>query len=146
MRRFARKRFKKCLKKRRNARIKLLAAAKLAGLPANIPSGLTYEERHQLLMSIGFASYDMYLAISLWNKIRRRVYVFKGNKCKLCGVKSQVIHHDGYALETLLGLDMDRLVPLCKVCHEIVEFDICRKRTVVEAMEYLSLLRRIPRS
>lgn len=100
--------------------------------------------RNATLLTMGFKSYREYLESSLWATIRERVYRKCGRQCTLCEYQAEVLHHIGYSKETLLGSDLKSIVPLCRSCHEKVEFDgNGKKRTFVGAhTAYVRLLKK----
>lgn len=96
-----------------------------------------YLDRNQLLLTLGFSSYPEYLRSSLWRSIRLKRLK---KRCSLCPNPAAQLHHLSYSKEVLLGLDGSKLVSLCRVCHNLIEFDHeGRKRALAEAN---SLLRR----
>jgi hypothetical protein len=82
----------------------------------------TYGGRLGLLRSIGFSSYNQYLASDLWAGIRQRVFDRYGRSCKVCGGSATQVHHLWYSRWCLLGEEISPLVPLCRTCHYQVEF------------------------
>ncbi len=78
--------------------------------------------RDRLLKSLGYASYWDYLASPLWKTIRTRAFRLKGSGCVLCGARAEEMHHRKYTKETLLGLTLEWLEPVCKGCHKTIEF------------------------
>lgn len=102
----------------------------------NKPKMKCYEKRSDKLIEIGYSSYQDYLKSEEWKEIRNK----KLNKfpiCLICSSKSSQVHHMSYDCLTLLGVHLHRLVALCGVCHEKIEFDGKRKRTVKEANKCL---------
>ena len=81
-----------------------------------------YHTRDLVLNELGYGSYTDYLASMVWKEIRRRVLLANSRTCKLCGRYATNVHHLSYALEVLLGQDDTQLVPLCRWCHEKIEF------------------------
>ena len=109
---------------RREARRRSINKAKKLGLPAPVFRNLdTYSERHKVLYSLGFKSYADYLVSGLWKKIRQRAFIINGRTCKLCPAKADVLHHQDYTRETLLGKKISNLKPICNACHSLIEFD-----------------------
>ena len=70
----------------------------------------------------GFDTYAAYLASDLWKAIRRRV-LKKTPKCQACEDRATLVHHRGYYLWVLRGETLTGLIPLCRTCHEHIEFD-----------------------
>lgn len=97
-----------------------------------------YGSRNKVLAQIGFASYDLYLASSLWAGIRAKV--LKGADCYGCGGKPNQVHHRSYSKATMLGGRMDRLVAVCEFCHTAAEFANGLKVGPGEANRYLDNL------
>lgn len=94
-----------------------------------------YGERWRILLRLGFATYADYLQSDLWQDIRKRVLALRSDRrCDNCEKERAVqVHHRTYDEKTLRGLRLDRLVPLCRKCHEQIEFDAMgRKRTLAE--------------
>jgi 5-methylcytosine-specific restriction endonuclease McrA len=88
-----------------------------------------YPRRDKHLMEMGFDSYRSYLQSDLWRSIRSRVLASKGGKCVLCDDPASEIHHNGYRKEHLDGRQLNFLFPLCRKCHQFIEYDGKRKRT-----------------
>jgi hypothetical protein len=103
---------------------------------ARIP-GTTYSERGIALSEIGFPSYSDYLSSGLWESIRFRVFEVDRN-CRGCGSNATQIHHANYSVDTLLGRNLDWLMPICGICHHKIEFrEDGSKRSMNEANEAL---------
>ncbi len=81
-----------------------------------------YGSRIKVLMLLGFESYADYLESDLWKRVRTSAFALHGSFCELCHRRADLIHHLDYSHETLAGLNMDSLTPLCKPCHEAIEF------------------------
>ena len=101
-----------------------------AGGPFTIPDGYAgisptaniYDRRDRILNEMGFASYAAYLQSALWKEIRRDVRLW-GMKCPICtGRKATQVHHIDYTPENLAGVDLHLLMPICRQCHETIEF------------------------
>jgi hypothetical protein len=84
---------------------------------------LDYEERSRNLRSLGFTSYEAYLASDLWAAIRERVLTRDRRRCRLCPREASQIHHTKYTRDALLGKDLKWLAAICGGCHRYVEFD-----------------------
>lgn len=94
----------------------------------------TYAARNELLLAMGYASYDAYLNSALWKTIRAAALRKYGKHCGVCGRPTHLIHHKGYGRDTLEGRTLDHLIPLCDPCHKRVEFKQSgKKRTIPEA-------------
>lgn len=81
-----------------------------------------YKERDELLLRLGFSSYELYLQSELWKQIKMRAYKAHGKKCRICGGDAEVLHHKNYRWEIMSGKSLKGLVPLCYNCHNIIEF------------------------
>lgn len=97
-----------------------------------IYKGTPYQIRDQILKKMGFDSYYAYLDSKLWNKIRKQV-LSKFPKCLCCGYKASQIHHIEYSAKTLHGDCLHGLVSICRECHDKIETEGYRKRTLKEA-------------
>lgn len=92
---------------------------------------LCYQQRNDRLSELGLP-YREYLKTDEWQAIRREVLA-KDDNCLVCSRQANQVHHTDYEWDTLLGLCRDALISLCNGCHEAVEFDGTRKRTLDEA-------------
>lgn len=109
----------------------------------NRSDGDSYLKRSVALLKMGFNSYAAYMGSDLWASIRIAAYQVHGGNCAICNNPAVAIHHLDYSLDTLMGLRMSSLIPICDECHKQVEFDGERKRPVHEARQItLSLLSR----
>lgn len=86
----------------------------------------TYQDRNEVLISIGFNTYLDYLKSPLWQAIRKEVLIRDGlhcraKRCSQTGVKHA--HHVSYAKSVLMGLSCGRIITLCDKHHEEIEFD-----------------------
>lgn len=111
----------------------------------------TYFSRNLVLRMLGFGCYGNYLRSKVWRRLRAKI-LQRHNKCRLCGDKATVVHHRDYSVNTLLGrtdlktLLAESLVPICDLCHTLVEFDGNRKRPLSEVkLVTLNLLQRARR-
>lgn len=101
-----------------------------------------YEQRNMTLRRMGFASYEDYLASPLWKSIRKRVMKAAKGRCHICGDPANNVHHTSYKQKILEGKTLAGLVPLCRTCHEIGEFDTSgKKQTLKQANARLKLCR-----
>lgn len=103
-----------------------------------------YESRRLVLSSLGYASYQEYLDSDDWKAIKGKV-LRRDPFCFGCGGRAWQVHHMAYSFEVLLGTRTSMLVPICRECHEKIEFRGKEKRTVVEANEQLFLISNRPR-
>lgn len=101
----------------------------------------SYEQRDKILLDMGFTSYAEYLESKLWARIRRRVYKVC-QKCP-CGKDATEIHHRSYKRQFLQGRGkiFQFLTPVCRECHEHIEFDGERKTSLDEANSRLDKIR-----
>ncbi len=93
----------------------------------------SYAFRNEILRYHGFASYREYLASDLWKSIKQLVLEKKGDKCLLCGGQACQVHHHEYTEKALLGLDLNKMWPVCDACHHAVEFTNGKKNDVLAA-------------
>lgn len=83
-----------------------------------------YGSRNEVLLALGYSSYEDYLGSELWAGIRERVLTRDGHKCRLCDKRAATcIHHIDYSRETMLGEKIDLMYSLCYGCHQRLEFD-----------------------
>lgn len=83
-----------------------------------------YSARDRRLRLLGFASYQQYLQSDLWKSIRGRVLA-KQPECRICRLrKATEIHHRSYKTEYLTGEKTSQLIPICRSCHESIEFSV----------------------
>ncbi len=114
-------------------------AEKRAGNP--VPRDSTYCQRTEVLLSLGFRTYQHYLQSKLWARLRSSAFMLARGKCKLCGSRPDVIHHVSYSRDTLLGNEMDNLAAVCRACHKKVEFaDDGSKRSLADAQAVFNSL------
>jgi 5-methylcytosine-specific restriction endonuclease McrA len=85
--------------------------------------GDNYTERLRNLKVLGFNSYRDYLRGRLWASVRAAALARNGGRCRGCGRPARQVHHQDYSPETLLGQRPHRLIPVCRRCHERIEFD-----------------------
>lgn len=96
-------------------------------------NGRSYDSRNLILKENGFKSYREYLSSSLWKSIRVRVFSLKGNLCHLCNSKATELHHNRYSKSDILGITIKNIVPICRKCHEYIEFSYGNKNTLSAA-------------
>lgn len=101
--------------------------------PKKVVDGKSYMSRSMWLKQLGFGSYRNYLASSLWKEIRTRVYKAKGRICYLCGAPAEELHHNRYHRSDLRGKNLRFINPICRECHEAIEFVNGKKQNVKEA-------------
>lgn len=89
-----------------------------------------YEERDELLVLMGFGSYEAYLGSQLWSVIRQAVLDLHGNACYCCGESANQVHHRLYDFATLAGYNPLNLIPICGTCHQRIEYDEAGKCTL----------------
>jgi len=82
-----------------------------------------YKRRDEKLKKMGYGSYAEYLQSELWTKIRRKGFACKGGTCVCCSRSANLLHHRSYGIETLTGKNIGSLIPMCKDCHDYIEFD-----------------------
>lgn len=106
------------------------------------PAKETYEQRNALLRELGYPNYATYLQSPLWRFIRYHAYRIHGRNCRLCPRRANTIHHLSYTKDILLGNDLSLLTPLCRRCHNQVEFANGKvKRTIHSSQrQYAKLL------
>lgn len=80
-----------------------------------------YRYRNLALRKIGFESYADYLNSPLWREIRQKV-LDKSRECYVCGGAATQCHHASYSRRVLKGLKLDRIFPICRFCHQQIEF------------------------
>lgn len=100
-----------------------------------------YAGRDSILKKMGYSSYKEYLKSDLWKDIRARCMRINHGACSVCSNMATNIHHNRYTLETLDGVSLKELFPLCRPCHEKIEFkDDGTKRSMVGVQETLKLM------
>ncbi len=82
-----------------------------------------YKMRNEILLEMGFRSYDDYLRSPKWWGIRLWVLQRDGFKCFACGRTAMTVHHDNYRQRTLSGHLEGRasLFSVCQGCHRWCE-------------------------
>ena len=95
--------------------------------------GEDYGSRNANLRRMGFGSYAEYLASDLWREIRRKVFAAKGRACSLCNAPASQLHHNRYHTNDLKGKRLTFISPVCRSCHERIEFQGGRKVGVMDA-------------
>lgn len=93
----------------------------------------SYTDRDALLVTMGYRSYEAYLASELWRSIRDRA-IKRDKHCVVCGGEIECVHHESYANDVLRGANIRPLKSLCHDCHKVVEFRSSgEKRSMEEA-------------
>lgn len=101
--------------------------------PSAFYSGTSYKSRSIGLKELGFSRYSDYLASDLWRRVRSLVYKLKGHKCYLCDAEATELHHNRYHKNDLIGKRLKYINPICRQCHQRIEFRDGEKATVGEA-------------
>lgn len=100
-----------------------------------------YQQRESVLKSMGFATYADYLQSPLWAKVRRRL--FKRCSTCPCGKPATEAHHMSYKRRYLEGRGKIHkfIVPVCRACHQRIEFDAGGKTALGHANRILHEIR-----
>lgn len=85
--------------------------------------GRTYASRDQILRGMGYNSYQEYLKSDLYALIRRKVFAQKGANCRVCSKQATELHHNRYSRKELTGKSVKFINPICRECHEKIEFE-----------------------
>lgn len=95
--------------------------------------------RAQILKALGFRTYRAYLKSALWARIRATVFAVKGTLCLVCLTRRAMqVHHRRYDRDTMLGINIAYLMPICIECHEAIEFKLDgTKRSTAAVDRYL---------
>lgn len=88
--------------------------------PVNSSSS-AYPERDESLRKLGIKSYPAYLRCKTWKAIKE--CLLDNRQCLICGFPANVLHHRDYSYATMRGDNPGSLVPLCRACHYLIEFD-----------------------
>lgn len=91
--------------------------------------------------AVGFQRRANYYKSNIWYNLRREVFEAKGEQCVLCRGLATQVHHSRYKVADLLGKTLEHLHPICRPCHQDIEFDGDRKRTTRQAR--IELFRRL---
>lgn len=103
----------------------------------------TYARLDESLADLGFADYAAYLASPLWAAIRKKVLSGSAGLCGGCGAeKPTQVHHRNYSLPVMKGERNEKLVPVCRGCHQKIEFKGERKLSLNEANSRLDRMRK----
>jgi hypothetical protein len=98
-----------------------------------LAKGRDYRSRNAILRGLGFATYRDYLASDLWRTVRAAVFKVKGRACYLCGKPATELHHNRYHANDLTGKRLKFINPICRGCHEGIEFQGGEKVTLKKA-------------
>lgn len=128
-------------KQKRAALATLRAERAKQGVECDINAAQQYASRNRLLAEMGFASYVDYLESPLWNDIRKRVMSRDRSRCFGCGGSASQVHHQSYTKRNLAGDSLEKMVAICRPCHELIEFDGTTKVSPVIAARRLDELR-----
>lgn len=82
-----------------------------------------YESRDQIIRSMGFPTYRDYLQSKLWRGIRQRALLRTQFKCVKCHGRAWEVHHTEYSRLVLEGKMIRTLMPVCRICHQLLEED-----------------------
>lgn len=85
-------------------------------------AGRDYLSRWINLRALGFKTYKEYLRSDLWKQVRAEVFAAKGRSCYLCGEPATELHHNRYHRNDLTGKKLKHIHPICRGCHEGIEF------------------------
>lgn len=121
------KRCKECSKVISNKRRSIAKLQKEHG------KGQDYVSRNKWVQHLGFIDYRDYLHSDLWKSIRDNIFMIKGNKCYLCQDHATELHHNRYYLNDLNGKKIKYINPICRICHEKIEFIDGQKATLKQA-------------
>lgn len=89
------------------------------------------------LNELGFVDYNAYLNSPLWSTIRSRVLRNNHHKCGMCGKLASQVHHRSYDKTVMAGQDDSKLTPICRPCHNSIEFTNGKKNGLKTANKKL---------
>ena len=95
----------------------------------------TYAERHEMMLEIGRADYQDYLATRGWSYIRQKVLENAEGRCECCYKPATAVHHVFYSIENLTYRSLAGLAAICDACHRQVEFQDGHKITDLQVLE-----------
>jgi hypothetical protein len=100
-----------------------------------------YAQRDSVLKAMGYASYAEYLASPLWQGIRARLLKVC-SQCP-CGAAATEIHHRTYKRRYMEGRGKVHkfMTPVCRACHQRIEFDGDGKTPLGQANRLLDEIR-----
>ena len=99
-----------------------------------------YHKRNTRLQSLGFKSYQDYLASDLWKSIRAEVLKRDGGKCQICGGAAVQVHHTCYSRASLTRMT-DGQISICRSCHKFIEFEYEKKVGLAWVRKRVKLLK-----
>jgi hypothetical protein len=105
---------------------------------------MEYEERNEILKSLGFYSYQEYIDSDLWSIIRKEILSRDACFCRICGKRGYEVHHFTYSKDILLGKRPEALITLCRDCHQHLEYDEKIKKPLRQCQR--DLLERVTRT
>jgi hypothetical protein len=85
------------------------------------PNLIDYHNRNQELRMVGWEDYKKYLESDIWKRIREREFKC-ARVCEICRGSATQLHHWSYEIEVMMGSIPEHLIPLCRNCHERIEF------------------------
>lgn len=97
-----------------------------------------YQKRNKILHKLGYNSYADYLRSDRWKRIRKTVLEKYDGRCRICESPANEVHHVLYTKGNLSGGNTNHLIPLCRKCHQKLEFELGEKNTPLEAQDKLS--------
>lgn len=83
--------------------------------------------------AVAYKTYAEYLASDLWQHIRGAVRRRDEGCCRICHQSGSEVHHLSYGKAVMEGRKLEKLVLLCRPCHEKVSFSSSGKRLSVTA-------------
>lgn len=93
-----------------------------------------YARQAESLNRLGFHSYQQYLKSDLWKGIRQRAIRLSGGFCQVCKTNAPTeVHHRHYSMDVMSGANISSLVPICRTCHSLAEFNQGKKTSLGEA-------------
>jgi len=100
-----------------------------------------YKQRDAVLKAMGFDSYSAYLRSPLWKRIRARL--FKVCSMCVCGAPATQFHHRTYKRRYMEGRGKIHkyMVPICRKCHQTIEFEGSEKLSLGWANSKLDAIR-----
>ena len=122
-----------CCKELSQEAKKRAAEFRATGPQRSLSHGYSYVSRGFWLSQMDFKTYREYLASDLWKDIRVRAFKTHGYRCFLCGERAFEVHHLRYHKNDLTGKRLKYLRPICRSCHQGIEFEGGKKQSVREA-------------
>lgn len=96
-----------------------------------------YRTRNKILKEMGFSSYEEYRESELWDIIRKKVLSRDACFCRICGKRGYEVHHFTYNEKILRGERPEVLITLCRECHQEIEFQGSKKRSLKDSQRML---------